>query len=409
MRLRRAAVGALATFALVITYGPDPAVAATIEGRVIHPTRPGGSSRIPVFVLCVQRDERAFERKTQTDREGRFAIEGLPDEAACLVRATYEEVSFPGGSVVFGPGQEDRRSVTFHVYDPTTEIGDARIRSVRWMIEREAATYRAVQRIVIDNPDLRVVVSGDDAAPLLRVALLEGHGEVEAPFGRLPEGAQIRDGVLELRGPIYPGERELEISYDVGDDSGRLESAVPVAAPLEEATLLLRDFGMRVDAGALHPTRPVRQKDSIYMRYVGFDLAPGVRIPLSVEPLDPPLRLRPWLHALVAASVAFGLGLLVLAPLERTPRVAEASAGEGTRSERDAIDAALQDLEFDYETGKLSAGDRDRLRADLRKEAVRAIARARRPSAPAPAPSPCACGRAPQPGDRFCAACGKPL
>jgi hypothetical protein len=51
------------------------------------------------------------------------------------------------------------------------------------------------------------------------------------------------------------------------------------------------------------------------------------------------------------------------------------------------------------------------MRAALRDEAVRELA-ARRGSEPAAAPAEvraCECGRRADPGDRFCAACGKPL
>jgi hypothetical protein len=84
--------------------------------------------------------------------------------------------------------------------------------------------------------------------------------------------------------------------------------------------------------------------------------------------------------------------------------------------EKEALRSALADLDFDFETGKLSVEDRDRLRGELSREAVRSLAHGRRaPTAQAPAQAPavapprCSCGRQALRGDRFCASCGKSL
>ena len=56
-----------------------------------------------------------------------------------------------------------------------------------------------------------------------------------------------------------------------------------------------------------------------------------------------------------------------------------------------APERALHDLEHDYETGKLSLEDRERLRADLRREAVAALARERYASDSVKPETPVAC------------------
>jgi hypothetical protein len=117
---------------------------------------------------------------------------------------------------------------------------------------------------------------------------------------------------------------------------------------------------------------------------------------------------------LVALLAALGAGALLF--FVATPIVRQALA-RGAREEslepespaKAALAAALQDLEHDFETGKLSAEDRERLRADLRREALAALARERLVHAPPAAPKTCSCGRVPAAGDRFCAGCGKAL
>ena len=135
------------------------------------------------------------------------------------------------------------------------------------------------------------------------------------------------------------------------------------------------------------------------------------------------------LVALLTGVAAF----LLAAPLrraqaadEQAPEVRESAA----ERETEALGAALDDLEHDFETGKLDAADHDQLRAELtaalvrgRAEVERAAAEAAEPSAaeapelssadddlPAPAARACAaCSREVGGDDRFCAHCGAKL
>jgi hypothetical protein len=348
------------------------------------------------------------ERTTTTGPEGRFVFQNLPANAACLVAATYAGVSFPGGSIVFGEGQPETRSVMFHIYDRTEDLGDAGVQLVGWTIEREAGTYRVRQSVVLNNPDLRVIKVGTGAPPLFRIALLPEHGEIAAPLGGFPEGTVIRDGMLELRGPVLPGEREIGLEYDVPAHADVLTTTLALADETPELRLMVRDFGVEVDAGSLHPARPAKEGNDLYLRFLGFDLPGGTRIPIRVKPLEPPVQAAAWVQALIAAILAGGLGLMVLAPIEKPTAVAARAGAPPDESEQDAIDASLRDLEFDYEPGQLSSEDRDRLRDELRREAVVALAKARRATSPVERVT-CSCGRAAQPGDRFCAACGQQL
>ena len=147
--------------------------------------------------------------------------------------------------------------------------------------------------------------------------------------------------------------------------------------------------------------------------YLGFDLGAATRIPFRVQALPPRTPAPSWAETLLAALTAAGLLLFVGRPVSRT---AEASTPETPEvqedGEKEALIVALQDLEHDFETGKLSNEDRDRLRRDLRREALSARSRQRgqaRVAAPVESTKPCRCGRVAQPGDRFCAACGSPL
>ncbi len=387
----------------------DPATAATIEGRIIHPTHPSAASGIEVFLLGITRDAEPHEERTRTDDGGRFSFTNLPDDSAFLLGATYQDIPFAGPSVILEPGQSEAPPVTFHIYDRTSDPSGVEVQNLRWVIEREAATYQVRQTVEVRNETLRAVLVDESAPPALRIPLLKGHGEVEAPFGRLPAGARVKNGALEMRGPVLPGSREYLFAYDLPTEHERLRTELSIEEPVEQMDLLVRDFGVLVTDDGLHPARPVRDGDHVYLRYVGFDLPAGTRIPLEIEPLPPPAATPRWFQVAVQMALAGVLAFLVGLPIERrSPTEAEAET-EPVDLERVALASALQDLEFDYETGKLSADDRDRLRTDLRREAARSLARRRVGEEEEASLPHCECGHLPSGSDRFCSACGARL
>ncbi len=361
----------------------DPATAATIEGRIIHPTHPSAASGIEVFLLGITRDAEPHEGRTRTDDGGRFSFTNLPDDSAFLLGATYQDIPFAGPSVILEPGQSEAPPVTFHIYDRTSDPSGVEVQNLRWVIEREAATYQVRQTVEVRNETLRAVL-------------------VDA-------GARVKNGALEMRGPVLPGSREYLFAYDLPTEHERLRTELSIEEPVEQMDLLVRDFGVLVTVDGLHPARPVRDGDHVYLRYVGFDLPAGTRIPLEIEPLPPPAATPRWFQVAVQMALAGVLAFLVGLPIERrSPTEAEAET-EPVDPERVALASALQDLEFDYETGKLSADDRDRLRTDLRREAARSLARRRVGEEEEASLPHCECGHLPSGSDRFCSACGARL
>ncbi len=166
-----------------------------------------------------------------------------------------------------------------------------------------------------------------------------------------------------------------------------------------------------MDAGSLHPARPTRDGDVIYLAYLGFELEPGRRFPIRISPLPPASPTPGWANVLLVSLLAGGGLYLVARPIAVADSVRARPDTHLADVERAALRTALADLDFDYETGKLSTEDRDQLREELRREAVRSLAR-RRGVHTAVGQAPlrrCTCGHQPQRGDKFCAACGKEL
>jgi len=395
--------------ALVLAGLAVAARAATVEGQVRHGTRGGPMPNLRVQVLGFDSEQHTVDRSTRTDANGRFRFEGLPSPAIYLVRPEGKDFTYPGTPVAFRPGEPDTAPpLELKVYDESSDPKGLRVAQIQWVIERDAGRYRVSQRARVANAERSVVRVAEDHPPLLRVALAPGHGEVSTPFDRLPAGVRIAGDGAEIRGPVFPGDEGLviELSYDLTPAAGgALETRILAPDAVDELALYVQDFGVEIDAGALHPSRVAQQDDVFFQSFVGFDLAAQAELPLRVTPLPPVREAGTWGAIALAALIAGSLAAFAGWPVANARAAAAAQAPPEVDPAEAALRSALADLEHDYETGKLSAEDRARLEREL----TRAPGAAAPDAAPAAAPTPCACGRVPAPADRFCAACGNKL
>ncbi len=397
--------------ALAVLLLAPPLEAARIEGRIVHPTKPGATAGLPVRLLGVDREGETVTRETTSDAEGRFAFEDLGVGAVYLVMADYDGIRFPGGREVIQVDETNAsREVVFRVYERTTDPSALIVRTQRFFVERgDAGTYRVTQTLTAHNPSNEVVRVPEGAAAALRVGLFARHGPVETRFGGLPEGARIEGGDLELRGPFFPGDDELIVSYEVDVGDRDLHETLRFPSGAEEIEFWVRDQGVDIDAGPLHPARASRTNDGFYQRFLGFDLLPGTEIPFSLvaRPFPGPGAL--WPQVAIAVVLSLALAYSVGVPVTRAGPTGEAFEETTADREKRALFVALQDLQHDFETGKVSQTDHDRLREELRGDALRALARLEPELRSEPEPRVCGCGRVAQPEDRFCAACGTAL
>ncbi len=341
----------------------------------------------------------------------------------------------------------------------------------RRVLRYEAARPRAPLRLAfempraridpaaISVPEVRIVLHADDAA--IRVTethLLDVGGEgvvlgtAESPLLRVPlplDASDVRlgseapglefaprpDGGVAVLGTVSPGEIPVQLAYRVPVAAAGARLARRFATPVPLLSVFVADTGRLAPRSArLHPSRPVRTEDLSYLALEAFDLAAGEEISLELERLAPRRGVDPRVAKPAAGVAAAALISFLLLPLLRGGAAAPLAAREEpAASERDALYEAIRDLDHDFETGKVSAEDHDRLRAELRARAVellraeegkaseaRSEGKARAESAsPGEARAqpqsrestqPCAsCGAPAAAAHRFCAQCGAPL
>jgi hypothetical protein len=435
-RARFALLCALGLFALA--SGAD---AATLEGQVIVR---GGDGTESLADVTVHREFRTPEgevvqQSTQTDGSGRFRFVDVPAPGQHYIYADYRDITFPGRWVdVKEPAEVVPADV--EVFPKRDDASRLQISTARAIIAPdEAGAYFVRQRIYIMNPDAVAVQVAESAAALVEIGLLPEHDPVEAailtPTSREEAVVLVRDGKVEFRGPVFPDFSVLDVLYSVDAGGDALSTVLRFPRAVEYFRVLVPDANLAVVADGLYPTprpRPERDPDADIaslplQRYVGFDIPAGAELALSITPI-PKVAPASKVTAAVLALLVGALLVVVGYPFASAPGAAQmpavAAAGPSVeQAARDGYLAAVADLEHDFEMGKISAADRDRMHDELRREAVGAIAanraarsRDRKPARArdesrggADMPGVCGCGHASTPDARFCSACGRKL
>jgi hypothetical protein len=333
----------------------------------------------------------------------RVTGEGLREEAdavlpAGLHRALRSARVAPGGELRLALALADARE------SEAVALAEARI----WLELDDAVLDVSEEYQLRVEGTAPLEASGD--APLLCVELPPGAEDLRFATPSLDMGL-TRDpqGALAVHGPIPAGESSLALRYQLPSAPGpvRFERRVGRDVPL--FTLLVADTGLVPSADRLHRRRPFRTEDRSYLHLEAFGIAAGETVAVDLRPLPQ----RRGLPALASPGFALAAGLAALAFLIAPLRGRGDSAGTGealpsASAEREAVYQAIEALDEDFETGKLSEADHERMRRELRAQAV-ALLRREREAAPTPAAAPAACpgcGAAIAAEDRFCAQCG---
>lgn len=274
-------------------------------------------------------------------------------------------------------------------------------------------------------------VAGTRERPLLSVLLpagatLTGVAPDTEALGLIP-----RDhGGFDVVGPIGEGTTQLGYAYrlDAGPEGVALD--LRFSRPVSTLNVLVADTGLALDSGRLHRLRPFRSGTRNYLHREAFNVLPDETVDLRLAPLRarglPSEASLALAFAAIAGSVVFLIAPLMRRARGLLPEDAGATERERLHAEREAIYAAIADLDHDFETGKLERADYESQRVDLRARAIELLraekagggaaiasdgaeipdAPAIRPAAEAvPAEAPGAVGAAPARA-RFCPSCG---
>jgi hypothetical protein len=411
---------AAALLAAAAALAATPAHATRIEGQL---ARHGGEAiRDPIDVqLFSYASGWQPLQETKTDASGHFAFADLQAPGAYWVAPRFQDIQYPGEVIEVQPGEQSAtKSVNLSLYDHTDAGPAVTMPGLAIIVEPEdAGVFRVVQEVYFDNPEPVVIARKPGVGqPVARIGVAPGHTTPAVRlYPALPMEFKENGDQIELYGPIFPSQQVARIEYTLtgsGTATERsLDMELVLAETVGEVRLLLPPAGYTADAPGLHPGPMERAEDTGALRHLtfrGFNLPAGTRIPLHLAARATP---APQSEAMTVLMVLLLLGsgaAVVLQPALASAKFgAPAPAPVGGSAEKEALYAALRDLEDDYAQGKVSDEDRERMRQELRQEALDTIARSRQPAEPVPsvaAPAAAAAASGGTRRERFCTACG---
>ena len=399
-------------------YGPLypsawPGPLSRDQGLAFHYTVPGSSGAVTI----TKRFPSGAQRVTIVEPAAgpKIAVAGAHEEAAPQAAQPADAEKPPRRLVVERVPAGGQIEIRVDVPETRVDPDALRLLETRLFLELDDAALQVQEEHIFEVAGSLPIV-GPGGAPLLAIPVPEGATDVRFDRDAFALGLSPDDGGgAVLRGPLPPGETHVQIAYHLPAGAGGMttfEKRFGRKLPL--LNVFVADTGLRTESERLHRRRPVKTTDRTYIALEAFEVEPSETVKLSLAPLGAPPQL-PRAALLGVVAIAAGLVFAFLAaPLRPDRGAAEAPDDAGdSRSEREAVYAALRDLEHDRETGKLADDDYASMRAELRARAATLMraAPAVVASAPAAMPSPrcAACGNSVHADDRFCARCGARL
>lgn len=400
---------------------PIPAGEGRISGRVVHAESGAPVAGVQVILLALDEQGQPSWQTANSGGGGRYRFGGIATGLTYQLGALYAGLPFSGARLSFEPGALQLRAADLLVRDPRPAApGDLRLTALRAVLEADAAAL-SVREIHELRTEGETPLRGTLQAPLLRIPLPQQAVELRArssdaglELRPVPTPAAAGSGAaagesLAILGSLAPGELRVELEYRLpapaADTPARFARRLPVRIPLLEIYLV--DTGdLAPRSKLLHRRRPARDGSTNYLRLEAFEVAPGEEVDLTLERLPPRSAVSQGAALAAAWALALGAVAILLGPLlgfrprrAQAAGVEEAAAGGSPagaralreeaalavlREEREALYAAIGDLDHDLETGKLSAADHAELRAELRARAIRLLREERAASTTTP-------------------------
>ena len=296
-----------ARLALLITWLAAAAVSAqtphadvqagpgTIEGQLVHPSRPEAVGDVVVVLYAISADGSPGVRSTTSDAEGRFRFEGIASDphTVYLVGARASDIPF-GSRVSFAPG-ETVAKVEIELAETTDDTRAASVGKALLRFERGCTDLHVDHVQTLRNESEAVIYVPREQrgarAPLLEIALPGNAREFAIEPG--DQGVEIIDQRARYWGPLYPGTQEVEFEYVIPvAPELALEIGFPNGA--SEVEVLTPPAGMELRGAALGRAAQIeRDGRALLVRKAGA-LRPGATLvlTLALDDVEPKTTLR---------------------------------------------------------------------------------------------------------------------
>jgi len=368
-------IAVIVSMLLFFVYTPTAATGnGSIQGQVINMTPEGGPVGEITVTLHTYMDNAETATATAiTDSEGRFEFTSLDTESDYQydLGLIYQEAEYYSDLLQFEAG-ETTKSIEMNVYNATTS--DEAITAHAWHITIfvEQDSLWVMEDFILANwgDETYIGPAVDDGREAIRFSLPEGAREIELTYGFPSCCTRISDHSITSSRAFPPGSSELGFSYRLAYSPPAYLLSRVIDYYTDTLTLHAEDTGnLRLTIEQLRDTEPVVIEDGThFLQFVGEDLAAGSGLTISIStspnPTPSPSISSPrdyqsafkWVGvAFATIAVGFCLGY---------PTYKRRLAGQGIAlSEREALLQEMAQLDDDFEAGRLSAEEYNKLRS----------------------------------------------
>lgn len=285
---------------------PPPAGVGRLTVQVLRPSDPGRARGLPIALYALAPDGTPGLARGETDAEGRHVFTGLSTDPdiVYLIGARFREIPF-GERVTFAPGEQTAR-VEIEVAAPTDRIEGVRVEELRarvdWMGDR--LVVQEVLRVVNPGDGVVLLDAPDDPRAIVARPLPDGATDFASGSTAIGEGIVERDGVMHFRGPLYPGEQQIDYRYSLPLEPGSRLARLPIELR-EGATrlvLVAGTPGMQIEGAGLVASQEVLSDAGRPLTsWARAELDPGRRVEPTIE--LPEIRRSPELISMPRSDV----------------------------------------------------------------------------------------------------------
>lgn len=285
---------------------PPPAGDGRLTVQIRHPSDPEETAGLPIVLYALSRDGTPGLARGETGPDGRAVFSDISTDPGIvyLIGARYREIPF-GERVTFAAGQTSI-GVEIAVAPPTDRIEGVRVEEIRARVDWRGDRLVVEERLRLVNPGDRVILLDrpEDPRAVVVRPLPENATELDAGSTSIGDGILLRDGAMRFRGPLYPGEQQVDYRYSVplAPDARRVELPVELREAAGRVVLVAGTPGIEIEGKGLVPSTELRSDDAQPLAsWARAGLKPGER--LAVALTLPEARRDPALVSLPRADV----------------------------------------------------------------------------------------------------------
>jgi len=285
---------------------PPPPGEGRLTVQVRHPSDPGETAGLPIVLYALAPDGTPGLSRSETGADGRAVFSELSTDPGIvyLIGARYREIPF-GERVTFAAGQTSI-GVEIAVAPPTDRIEGVRVEELRARFDWRGDRLVVEEQLRLVNPGDQVILLDrpEDSRALVVRLLPENATEFDPGSTAIGDGIGLRDGAIRFRGPLYPGEQQIDYRYSVplAADARRVELPIELREAAGRVVLVAGTPGVEIEGEQLVPSTELRSEDAQPLAsWARPELKAGER--LAVALTLPESRRDPALVSLPRADV----------------------------------------------------------------------------------------------------------